>query len=279
MKYFFKFLLILSISLLVNCSGKKEKEVDIKGLDLEAEMIEAYNEGLKALDEGDVLFAAKNFNAVENLYPQSIWAPRSVLMAAYSYYTQDYYGDAISELKRFIRNYPANDNLDYAYFLLGICYYELIVDEKKDLSSLLNSKKYFDIVIKKYPNTDFALDAKFKLDLIANILASKEIYIGKYYMSKKKWIPAINRFKNVVNNYEKTEYVEEAIHRLVEVNYIIGLENEAKKYAVLLGYNYQSSEWYKESYRVFNKDYEDPKDKIKKNKQNVIIRNFKKLFK
>ena len=279
MKYFFKFLLILSISLLVNCGGKKEKEVDIKGLDLEAEMIEAYNEGLKALDEGDVLFAAKNFNAVENLYPQSIWAPRSVLMAAYSYYTQDYYGDAISELKRFIRNYPANDNLDYAYFLLGICYYELIVDEKKDLSSLLNSKKYFDIVIKKYPNTDFALDAKFKLDLIANILASKEIYIGKYYMSKKKWIPAINRFKNVVNNYEKTEYVEEAIHRLVEVNYIIGLENEAKKYAALLGYNYQSSEWYKESYRIFNKDYQDPKDKIKKNKQNVIIRNFKKLFK
>ena len=279
MKYFFKFLIILSISLLVNCGGKKEKEVDIKGLDLEAEMIEAYNEGLKALDEGDVLFAAKNFNAVENLYPQSIWAPRSVLMAAYSYYTQDYYGDAISELKRFIRNYPANDNLDYAYFLLGTCYYELIVDEKKDLSSLLNSKKYFDIVIKKYPNTDFALDAKFKLDLIANILASKEIYIGKYYMSKKKWIPAINRFKNVVNNYEKTEYVEEAIHRLVEVNYIIGLENEAKKYATLLGYNYQSSEWYKESYRVFNKDYEDPKDKIKKNKQNVIFRNFKKLFK
>ena len=279
MKYFFKFLLILSISLLVNCGGKKEKEVDIKGLDLEAEMIEAYNEGLKALDEGDVLFAAKNFNAVENLYPQSIWAPRSVLMAAYSYYTQDYYGDAISELKRFIRNYPTNENLAYAYFLLGTCYYELIVDEKKDLSSLLNSKKYFDIVIKKYPNTDFALDAKFKLDLIANILASKEIYIGKYYMSKKKWIPAINRFKNVVNNYEKTEYVEEAIHRLVEVNYIIGLENEAKKYAALLGYNYQSSEWYKESYRIFNKDYEDPKDKIKKNKQNVIIRNFKKLFK
>ena len=279
MKYFFKFLLILSISLLINCSGKKEKEVDIKGLDLEAEMIQAYNEGLKALEEGDVLFAAKNFNAVENLYPQSIWASRSVLMAAYSYYTQDYYGDAISELKRFIRNYPTNENLAYAYFLLGTCYYELIVDEKKDLSSLLNSKKYFDIVIKKYPNTDFALDAKFKLDLIANILASKEIYIGKYYMSKKKWIPAINRFKNVVNNYEKTEYVEEAIHRLVEVNYIIGLENEAKKYAALLGYNYQSSEWYKESYRVFNKDYEDPKDKIKKNKQNVIIRNFKKLFK
>ena len=279
MKYFFKLLIILSLIFLTNCGGKKEKEVDIKGIDLETEMIEAYNSGLKALDEGDVLFAAKNFNAVENLYPQSIWASRSVLMAAYSYYTQDYYGDAISELKRFIRNYPTNDNLDYAYFLLGTCYYELIVDEKKDLSSLLNSKKYFNIVIKKYPNTDFALDAKFKINLIENILASKEIYIGKYYVSKKKWIPAINRFKNVVNDYEKTEYVEEAIHRLVEINYMIGLENEAKKYAALLGYNYQSSEWYKESYRVFNKDYEDPLEKIKKSKQNIIVRNFKKLFK
>ena len=277
----FILLLFISFSLFFStaCKNKKEEQIILDSKDLDSQMIEAYNEGLKALEEGDVLFAAKNFNVVENIYPQSIWAPRSILMAAYAYYTQDYYGDAISELKRFIRNYPANDNLDYAYFLLGICYYELIVDEKKDLSPLLNSKKYFDIVIKKYPNTDFALDAKFKLDLIANILASKEIYIGKYYMSKKKWIPAINRFRNVVNNYEKTEYVEEAIHRLVEVNYMIGLESEAKKYAALLGYNYQSSEWYKESYRVFNKDYEDPKDKIKKNKQNVIIRNFKKLFK
>ncbi len=185
MKNCFKFLLILSFIFLISCGGKKEKEVSIIGKDLESEMIEAYNTGVKALEEGDVLFAAKNFNTVENLYPQSIWASRSVLMAAYSYYIQDYYGDAISELKRFIRNYPASDNLPYAYFLLGTCYYELIVDEKKDLSPLLNSKKYFNIIIKKYPSTDFALDAKFKLDLIENILASKEIYIGKYYISKK----------------------------------------------------------------------------------------------
>jgi outer membrane protein assembly factor BamD len=279
MKYIFTFLLIFSIFFFTSCSGKKEKEVDIKGLDLEAEMIDAYNAGLKALNEGDVLFAAKNFNAVENLYPQSIWASRSILMAAYSYYKQDYYGDAISELKRFLRNYPANENVVYAHFLLGTCYYELIVDEKKDLSPLLNSKKYFNIVINEHPNTDFALDAKFKVDLIANVLASKEVYIGNYYISRKKWISAINRFKNVINNYEKTEYVEEAIHRLVEINYMIGLEDEAKKYATLLGYNYQSSEWYKESYKVFNKNYENPKEQIKKDKGNLLIRNFKKLFK
>ena len=279
MKYIFTFLCISIFLFLTNCGGKKEKEVNIKGLDLEAEMINAYNAGVEALEQGDVLFAAKNFNTVENLYPQSIWASRSILMAAYSYYSQDYYGDAISEAKRFLRNYPANENIAYAHFLLGICYYELIVDEKKDLSPLLNSKKYFNIVINEYPNTDFALDARFKLDLIANVLASKEVYIGKYYISRKKWIPAINRFKNVINKYEKTEYVEEAMHRLVEINYMIGLESEAKKYATLLGYNYQSSEWYKESYRVFNKNYENPKEKIKKDKQNIIIRNFKKLFK
>ena len=130
-----------------------------------------------------------------------------------------------------------------------------------------------------YPSTDFSIDAKFKLSLIDNILASKELYIGKYYFDKKKWIPAINRFKNIVNNFEETEYVEEALHRLVEIYYIIGLEAESKKYAALLGYNYQSSEWYKETYRVFNKKYENPVNQIKKDKQNFILRKFKELFK
>ena len=264
MRFFLVFLILTSLTFFVGCKSKKEEKIVLDSKDLESQMTEAYNEGLKALEEGDVLFAAKNFNIVENIYPQSIWAPRSVLMAAYSYYSQDYYGDAIAELKRFIKNYPENENTSYAYFLLATCYYELIVDEKKDLSSIDKSKNYYNLIIEKYPNTDFALDSKFKLLLINNILASKEIYVGKYYLTKKKWIPAMNRFKNVLNDYEETEYVEEAIHRLVEINYILGLEEEAKKYAVLLGYNYQSSKWYKESYRVFNKDYEDPVTKIKK---------------
>ncbi len=277
-----KFILLLFISFslffLTACKNKKEAEIVLDSKDLDSQMIEAYNEGLKALEEGDVLFAAKNFNVVENIYPQSIWAPRSILMAAYAYYTQDYYGDAISELNRFIKNYPENENTSYAYFLLATCYYELIVDEKKDLSSIVKSKKYYRYLIDNYPNTDFSLDAEFKLLLINNILASKEIYLGKYYLDKKKWIPAMNRFKNVVNNFSETDYVEEAIHRLVEINYILGLESEAKKYAVLLGYNYQSSEWYKESYRVFNKQYENPKDRIKKEEGSLIIKKFKDLF-
>ena len=279
MKFIFTVISLIILLLLSGCNSKKEQEIILDSKDLELQMIEAYNEGLKALDEGDVLFAAKNFNAVENIYPQSIWAPRSILMAAYSYYSQDYYGDAIFELNRFLKNYPLNENTAYAYFLLATCHYERIVDEKKDLSPLLKSKKYFEIIISDFPNTDFSLDAKFKLSLIENTLASKENYIANYYLSQKKWIPAIKRFKFIVENYEETDYVEEALHRLVEANYIIGLEKEAKKYAILLGYNYQSSEWYKESYRVFNKTYINPKSKIKKNKQNLIIRKFKELFK
>ena len=281
MKFFKQYLVFLLIPLIISCGGKDVQEVIISEKDIESQMIEAYQKGITALEEGDVLFAAKNFNAVENLYPQSIWAPRSILMAAYSFYTQDYYGDAISELKRFIKIYPNNEDLVYAYFLLATCYYELIVDEKKDLSSLLNSKKYFKIVIEKYPNTDFASDAKFKILLIDNILASKEVYIGKYYIQKEKWIPAINRFKFVVDNYEETEFVMEALHRLVEVHYLIGLENEAKKYANLLGYNYQSSDWYKQSYKIFDKNYEPVFNEIKKEKKegNFIIRKFKNLFK
>ena len=270
-------LIILSF-ILLSCASKKDKEVEIAKSDLETQMVEAYNAGLKALNEGDVLFAAKNFKTVENIYPQSIWASRSILMAAYSYYSQDYYGDAISELKNYIKKYPASENLSYAYYLLAICYYELIVDEKKDLSALIESEKYFKLLIEEYPNTDFALDGKFKIELIRNILAAKEVYIGKYYQTKKKWIPAINRLKNVLQNYSQTEYVQEALHRLVEINYTIGLDEEANKYAVLLGYNYQSSIWYEESYKIFNKEYESQVDKIKKDKENILLKKFKDLF-
>ena len=231
------FLLLILLVFGNSCSKESIQKSTINEKSLDFQVLEAYQGGMEALDSGDVLFAAKKFNEAEILFPQSKWAPKAALMAAYSYYTQDYYGDSISELKRFLQNYPENESTPYAYFLLATCYYELIVDEKKDLSSISQSKKYFNLILKKYPNTDFALDAKFKLLLINNILASKEVYLGKYYLSKKKWIPAMNRFKNVITDYEETEYVEEAIHRLVEINYILGLEEEAKKYAVLLGYN------------------------------------------
>ena len=278
MNIFLKLLVIILLIFLNSCSKKEEKISMIQEKELRLQMIDAYKEGVKALEKGDVLFAAKKFNEAEILFPQSKWAPKSLLMAAYSYYVQDYYYDAISELDRFIKNYPKNERLNYAHFLLAMCYYEQIVDEKKDLGPLLNAQKEFKFVIKNYPNSDFALDSKFKLDFINDVLASKEIYLGRYYIKKEKWIAAINRFKQVVEHYDSTVYVEEALHRLVELHYRLGLLDESKKYANLLGYNYQSSKWYEASYSIFNKGYESPTKKINKKKGNFIIRKFKSLF-
>ena len=275
-KLIFLFALIF---LITACSKKIDNESLIKEKSLELQVLEAYEEGKESLEKGDVLFAAKKFNEAEILFPQSIWAPKSALMAAYSYYIQDYYGDAIAELERFIRVYPNHENLDYVYYLLAISYYEQIVDEKKDLQSIINAKKTFTIVVDKFPNTEYALDAEFKIDLINDILAAKEMYVGRYYVGKKKWIPAINRFREVVDNYETTIYVEEALYRLVEVHYILGLKNEAERYAKLLGYNYQSSNWYEKSYGIFNKNYKNKKlMNIEKNKKSKIISKVKSLF-
>jgi outer membrane protein assembly factor BamD len=275
-----KFFTLLLILLCISCSKEIEKSViNEKSLDLQ--VLEAYKEGIKAIESGDVLFAAKKFNEAEILFPQSDWAPRAALMAAYAYYSQDYYADAIAELTRYIKIYPQYKNEDYAYYLLAICYYEQIVDETKDLESIINAKKNFEIVIKKFPDTEFALDSEFKIDLINDIIASKEMYIGRYYFDKKKWIAAINRFRTVIDDYETTIYTEEALHRLVEVYYILGLIDEAEKYAKILGYNYQSSQWYKKSYSVFDKSYEQNQKKLtkeNKKKNNSILKKFKSLL-
>ena len=259
------FLLFFVLILFVSCSKDVEKESVIKQKSLDLQIREAYSEGLEALEQGDVLFAARKFNEVEILYPQSDLAPKSALMAAYSYYADDYYEDCIMELDRFLKIYPKDKNLDYAYYMLGVAYYEQIVDEKKDTFSILKAKDYFEYLIKNYPNTEYAFDAAFKIELIEDILAAKEIYVGRYYLDRKKWIPAINRFKNVVNDYDTTIYVEEALYRLVELYYLLGLKEESKKYAALLGYNYESSQWYENSYALFDENYE----KINRNEYNT----------
>jgi outer membrane protein assembly factor BamD len=275
------FLFIILFVTLVSCAKKEEfKESVIKEKSLDLQVLEAYQEGMKNLESGDVLYAAKKFNEAELLFPQSEWAPKSALMAAYSYYTQDYYGDTIAELERFIRVYPLSKNLDYVYYLLGVSYYEQIVDEKKDLQSIIKAKKYFEILIQNYPNTNYSLDAEYKIQLVNDTLAAKEMYIGRYYFDKKKWIPAVNRFKTVIDNYDTTVYAEEALHRLVEVHYILGLKEEAKKYANLLGYNYQSSIWYEKTYSIFDKKYEEniKKRKKEKTKKNKALKKIKSLF-
>ncbi len=274
---FLKILLLFFLTsfFLMNCA-KKEKTSLVVEEDLELQMIRAFREGYEEFKDGDALFAAKKFNEAELLFPQSSWAPKAALMAAYVYYAQDYYFDAEAELKRFIRTYPKHPDLNYAHFLLAMCYYEKIVDEKKDVGPLLKAQERFNFIITNYPNSDYALDAEYKLDLIQDYLASKEMYIASHYMKKKKWIASINRYKTVVEQYEKTIYVEEALHRLVELYFTIGLENESQKYASLLGYNYQSSKWYEKSYKVFNKKYKS-KLEIKKEKKSML-KKFKKIF-
>ena len=281
MSFFRAFYLLFFLLIFVSCTKDNIENSVIKEKSLELQVLEAYDIGKDALEGGDVLYAAKKFNEVETLFPQSDLAPKSALMAAYSYYTQDYYSDSIAELERFIKVYPYHKNISYAHYLMGVCFFEQIVDEKKDLKSIKNAKIKFNFVLKQYPNTEYALDSEFKISLINDILASKEMYIGRYYFEKKKWISAINRFRTIIDDYDTTIYTAEALHRLVEVHYTIGLIDEAEKYAQLLGYNYGSTEWYENTYSLFDKNYKIRKKNrfkdLKKNNKKVL-KKFKALF-
>ena len=274
----FNFFLLVIIVVLSGCS-KDEKEVSlIKETSQELEMISSYNEAYQALTQGDPFFAAKKFLEAEILYPQSTWAPKSSLMASYSYYMQNYYTEAILNLERYLKTYPNDKNLPYAHYLIAMCYYESIEDEKRDTGPLIKAKDKLNYITNNYPASEFAIDASFKLNLIEDVIASKEMYLGRHYIKKGKWIAAINRFKVVILEYDQTVFVEEALHRLVEINYNLGLIEESQKYAKILGYNYLSSEWYKNSYQIFNKNYSSNLKKETKKDKKKVLDKFKKLF-
>ena len=274
---FQKIIIILIISLsLQACSKNKKVEYDLESKKIDPYKL--YQEGFNAFEQGDYFFANKKFSEAELNFEIVEYAAKSSIMSSYSLYGINFYDEALENLDRFIKKYPGDINIIYAHYLNAIIYYEQISDEKKDLNPLLLSKEKFKIVIDNYPNTDFAQDSKFKIDLINDILASKEMHIGIYYLKNKKWIAAINRFKYVVENYQTTIYIEEALHRLVETNYKIGLEDEAEKYANVLGYNYQSSEWYEKSYKLFNQDYKTVKKKKQNKKKNKLLDKIKSFF-
>ena len=278
MKLNINFSLLIIFIIIIACSKKEEQITTLNKKSLDDQMIEVYNQAMEEFQKGDVIYAGKKFSEAELLYPQSIWAPRAVLMSAYGFYSQGYYKDAINDLERFLIKYKFHPQTDYAYYLLALCHYDQIVDERKDFNEILLAKKYFELIIKNYPNTDYSLDSQFKLELIIEIIASKEMYLARYYIEREKWIPAINRFKKVVNDYDTTIYIEEALYRLVELHYKLGLTNEAEKYARLLGYNYESSEWYEASYKILNKSY-DKRKKIIPDDRDTILKKFKNLFK
>ena len=268
--------LLLSTFLLFSCSKEKKEKVISEPTNEEQGQI-LYQEAVQSLKEGDAFYAGKKFKEAESLLSQYTWASKASLMASYAEYSRNAYSNAIFSLEKHINNYPADENLAYAHYLIAICYYEQILDEKKDLNPLLKAKEKFEYIIKNYPDTDYGLDARFKIDLIVDQLAAKEMSVARFYMKTEKWIPALNRLKIVVEKYDRTIFVEEALHRLVEVYYRLGLEEEAKNAASILGYNYQSGEWYNRSYKVFNKKYKAKK--IRKEKEmGLIRRKIKSLF-
>ena len=269
-------ILLLSVFLLFACSKKDNTKIVSEPTEKEIIVI-VYAEAVEALKKGDAFYAAKKFKEAESLLPQSEWAAKASLMASYAEYSRNAFSNSIFGLERHITNYPADKNVPYAHYLIAMCYYEQILDEKKDLQPLNLAKEKFEFIVLNYPDTDYAADARFKIDLITDQLAAKEMSIARYYMKTEKWIAALNRLKTVVEKYDKTVFIEEALHRLVEVYYKIGLVEEAKQAAAILGYNYQSSQWYERSYKVFNKKYETQKVK-KKKEMGLIRRKIKGLF-
>ena len=268
-------IIFIFVLTLFSCTKKDKREIQLPSTKQEA--MEVYKGALKSMEEGQFLIASEKFDKSESLLPQTIWAAKSALMSSYCLYTISFYDEAILNLKRFKKLYPADPNMDYASYLIAVIYYEQILDEKKDVEKLIFTKKAIEDFLKKYPNTDYAMDLKFKLDLVINQMAAKEISIARFYIQNEKWIPAINRLKIVVEEYDKTIFVEEALFRLVEIYYRIGLIEEAKAAASLLGYNYNSSEWYEKSYTVLNKNYKPIRMRDDKEEKNLVNR-IKKIF-
>jgi len=266
---------ILIIFLTLSCS-KKNLELNVPVSEEKAFVI--YREAVDAMNKGDNFYASKKFSEAETILPTIELSAKASLMSSYCLYLINFYPEAIASLERHIKQYPADKNIAYAHYLVAIIFYEQILDEKKDINPLLKSKKKIEFFLKNYPNTDYTLDLKFKMDLIINQLAAKEMYVAKYYISTQKWIPAVNRLKIIVEEYSETVFIEEALHRLVEVYYRVGLIEEAKNAAAILGYNYNSSEWYDESYRILNKSYKKLKKKDIKKNEGLIKRTIKKII-
>ena len=274
---FLRSFFLISISLvLISCSNK---ELIYKPSEKINPFI-VYEEGYAAFQKNNFFFANTKFLEAEANFENLEQAAKAAIMSCFSLYAINFYDEALSNLDRFLKTYPANKNTIYAEYLKAVIYFEQISDEKKDLTPLLEATQQIDFFIDKYPNSDYAVDLKFKKGLVENQLAAKELFVAKYYISVQKWIPAINRLKVIVKDYDGTIFIEEALHRLVEIHYYLGLEKEAKKYAKILGYNYNSGEWFEQSYKILNKDYvitKKTKKKETEDKDNIIKKIIKKI--
>ena len=256
-----KELIIIFFLILLSACSKNQEEIIYQPLE-QTNPYELYKEGLAAFEKNDFFFSNKKFSEAELNFEEAEFAAKSAIMSIFSLYGLNFYEEANENLDRYFKTYPGDKNIVYAHFLQAVIYFEQISDEKKDLKPLLQANEKIEFFLKNYPNTEYAIDLKFKKDLIQNQIAAKELFVAKYYISIKKWVPAIQRLKIIVNKYDKTIFIEEALHRLVEIHYHLGLENEAKKYANILGYNYNSSEWFEQSYKILNENYEFSNNKV-----------------
>jgi outer membrane protein assembly factor BamD len=236
---------VLGVLLLAGCAGKKKDDiVPEKPVD------ELYNHAQDLMQQENYRDAAKAFEEVDREHPYSEWATRAEMMAAYAYYMSNQYDDAITAAKRYIELHPGNKDVPYAYYIVGICYYEQISDIGRDQELTHKAMDAFNELVRRFPDSDYARDAKLKLDLATDHLAGKEMEIGRYYENRKDWVAAINRFRNVVEHYQTTTHVPEALHRLVECYLALGEPEEAQSAAAVLGYNFPGSDWYKRSYAL-----------------------------
>lgn len=230
--------------LLAGCSGN-DKEAYV-----EQPVDELYNKAQDLLVDGSAGQAAEAFEEVERQHPYSQWATRAQIMAAYAYYEANMYDEAIAAAERFIDLHPGNEDAPYAHYLIGVSYYEQISDVRRDQEMTELALKSFNELVRRYPDTDYARDARLKIDLAHDHLAGKEMEIGRYYEGRQEYVAAINRFRTVIERYQTTTHVPEALHRLVESNLALGLRDEARDAAAVLGYNFPGSEWYERSYAL-----------------------------
>ena len=236
---------------LLSCS----KDKDIYTPTVKLDPYKIYKEGLDSFNENQFFFASKKFSEAEINFISPSAAAKSAIMNSFSLYAINFYDEAEENLNRYLKVYPADKYKIYAHYLLAIISYEQIGEEKHDLKPLLDAKKKIDFFLDEYPNSEYAIDLNLKKDLVTNQFAARELYIAKYYIKVQKWVPAINRLKIIIKDYGRTVFIEEALHRLVEIHYHLGLEDEANSFAAILGYNYNSSEWFKQSYKILNKNY------------------------
>jgi outer membrane protein assembly factor BamD len=238
--------LVLTALALAACSGAKQDEYVERPVD------ELYNQAFDLLQKGDDRKAGQAFEEVERQHPYSEWATRAQLMSAYAYYLANAYDEAVSAARRFIDLHPGNKDVAYAYYLIGVSYYEQISDVGRDQKMTQDALDAFQELIRRFPDSRYARDAQLKVDLARDHLAGKEMAIGRYYLRRGNYLAAINRFRNVVENYQTTTHVPEALLRLTEAYMALGVDDEARRTAAVLGYNFPSSSWYQDSYALVN---------------------------